>query len=89
MENYPKRINLPLSVEMDAAIKARAARDGISAVAFIRQCVDRQINALPKIENLENRVAALEHALHAAEEEVDDYSPRGPTVQKKKGHGGQ
>lgn len=89
MENYPKRINLPLSVEMEAAIKARAARDGISAVAFIRQCVDRELNAVPKMEILENRIAALEHVLHAAEEEIDDYSPRGPTVQKKKGHDGR
>lgn len=89
MENYTERINLPLSVEMYEAIKGRAAKEGISAVAFIRQCVDRELKTLPKLQHLENRVAALEHALHAAEEEVDDYSPRGPTAQKKKGHDGR
>lgn len=86
MENYPERINLPLSLEMYEAVKSRAAKEGLSAVAFIRQCVDRELNTLPKIENLEKRIEVLEHALHAAEEEPAGYRTRGPTIQNKKGH---
>lgn len=85
MENYTERINLPLSQAMYEEIKARSKRDGLSAVAFIRQCIERELSRPPKIELLENRIEALEKALHAAEHDAPPYTTRGRPHHKAKG----
>lgn len=83
-ENYPERLNLPLSTEMRGAIVERAAREQISAVAFIRRCIDAELNKQPKIETLEKRIEKLEQTIRAAEQ-VTPYETRGDTGQKKRG----
>lgn len=85
METYTERINLPLSPAMYEQIKARSQREGLSAVAFIRQCIERELSRTPKIELLENRIEALEKAMHAAEHDAPPYSTRGRPHHKTKG----
>lgn len=85
-DNYPERLNLPLSLGMLDGVKERAKHEGVSAVAFIRRCIQRELEIPPKIDTLEQRIEALEHIVREADHH-DGYRMRGRPAQKSKGRG--
>ena len=60
-DNFPRRVNLPLTVEMHEAIKKQASSEGLTDVGYIRKCVLQDMSKAPKVKDLERRIEALEH----------------------------
>lgn len=60
-EEHSERINLPLTPSMYAAIKERASREQMSAVAFIRKCIESGIGEPSRLSAIEKRLELLEH----------------------------
>lgn len=61
-EDHSERINLPLTPSMYAAIKDRAAKDQMSAVGWIRKCIETGLREESRFSAIEARLTALESA---------------------------
>lgn len=62
-EELNARINLPLTPSVYAAIKKRAAEERMSAVGFIRKCIDDGLKNVSRLEDLDKRLVMVEEIL--------------------------
>ena len=63
MEEMSERINLPMTPTMYEAVKQRARSEGLSAVGFIRRCIEYGLREQSKLVELEKRLQTVEALL--------------------------